>query len=432
MPARFFIVLIFFAFACVTAGCKDKPAPKTSVALNRPSPFEHGRDDLRKTRVHVAPRAWTELLAVAIGERFMCGISSGEVYCWGSGRFGELGLGKDKTHSLVPRGPLGSIERAVDVTANRGFACATTAAGSAYCWGNNVHGQLGNGTKHNQFTPSRVLGLSDVVQVAAGYQHACAVTRSGQVYCWGENNLGQLAQANERISAKPQRVALSGQADRVAAGTASSCALTRSGRVLCWGSNQHGELGRGQSPDDVASSPRPSVVERLDNVTDIAGYADHYCAVTRGGHVYCWGGQTPPTERELRQREQRIAANLPVDPLPDLGAIYQIDGIENARSVAVGNDSSCAIQESGQVYCWGDNTYAQLGTGSQSHAKDPSPMAGVTKAKRIYAGARNICVLNHDEQMLCAGANKQGEIGNGGTSTALTPKAILRPDSVEK
>lgn len=60
------------------------------------------------------------------------------------------------------------------------------------CWGNNVVGQLGDGTRDARLAPVAVRRLAGVAQVAAGQQHACAVLVDGTVRCWGDNTGGAL------------------------------------------------------------------------------------------------------------------------------------------------------------------------------------------------------------------------------------------------
>lgn len=411
----------------LVASCGRRTEDAAPPPVNVESPFDDSREELATARVQAAPEAWTELQTVAIGELFACGVAGGEVYCWGSGRFGELGLGEEATQSLVPAGPLQHLGKVTEIRANRGYACALEQSGTVACWGNNVHGQLGDGTTENRFEPVRVAGVSGAVHIATGYQHACAVLRDGSVVCWGENADGQLGREGGGMFPNAQRVPGLSHVVQVAAGRTSTCARLSGGRVECWGTNTYGELGRGVPPEVLPASARPAAVQIVQNARDLSGFADHYCAATEDGQALCWGGKSMPPTRALRQRERRIAANLPVEPLPDIGAVDTIDGIDKVENVSVGMGFSCARQQTGHVYCWGGNTYAQHGSGSQNDRDYPTPMAGVIGAKLVVAGARNSCVLARDDRMLCAGANRHGEIGNGGTATALTPTPVLRP-----
>jgi alpha-tubulin suppressor-like RCC1 family protein len=72
------------------------------------------------------------------------------------------------------------------------FSCGLTPGGTAYCWGYNASGQLGNGSTDNATTPTLVAGGLGFASISAGTDHVCGVTIGGQAYCWGDNSLGQL------------------------------------------------------------------------------------------------------------------------------------------------------------------------------------------------------------------------------------------------
>lgn len=411
--------------ACPSAG---DDVERSAVAVNQPSPFE---GNLR-ARSPAVPEisAWRELRAIAIGERFVCGLSRrGAVYCWGSERYGELGLGPpEQSEAPRPRGPLRGMGEINELEVNRGFACGVSVEKRPYCWGNNYYNQLGDGTAENRATPGLVEIDQDVVAVALGGTHACALTDSATVFCWGDNRAHQLGDALPEKAMKPELVAGLGSVRAIALGNRSSCFLRRNGTVVCVGSNAYGELGRGVGGDSLAMGDRPAPVVGLPPLRALEGYANHYCGLTEDNAVYCWGGQEPPSERDLRLRDRRIAANLPVDPLPRLGTPVEVEGLGDTESIAVGLDFACALRANGQVYCWGDNTYGQLGSGSQSDRDDPSPVAGIHDATDVWVGSRNACVRSSDGRVLCWGNNQGGQLGNGGFATALVPTPVMQPE----
>ena len=79
------------------------------------------------------------------------------------------------------------------IAASSSHACAVAQSGSAYCWGNNNSGQLGNGDIWtNRSTPVPVLGDQRFVHLSVGSAHSCALTATGTAPCWGNNRNGQL------------------------------------------------------------------------------------------------------------------------------------------------------------------------------------------------------------------------------------------------
>lgn len=136
--------------------------------------------------------------AIATGGKFTCALlSSGAVSCWGSDSTGQLGSGpllcnggNGGSCSPLPLAVPG-LTGVTAIAAGDVFACAVLSTGTVECWGDNVNGELGNGTTAASFSPVPVSGLTDVVSISLGGYHACALTRSGQVYCWGEDSYGE-------------------------------------------------------------------------------------------------------------------------------------------------------------------------------------------------------------------------------------------------
>lgn len=134
------------------------------------------------------------------------------------------------------------------IAAGVDFTCVVSNARTVWCWGTNRVGQLGLGHNRDQIFPQPVRGLSNVAEVALGRQHACALTRAGEVWCWGANDSGQLGSLEPEIqSFVPVRVRGITDATQVVAGQDFACALTRDRKAWCWGANKEGQLGCGDN-----------------------------------------------------------------------------------------------------------------------------------------------------------------------------------------
>jgi alpha-tubulin suppressor-like RCC1 family protein len=304
------------------------------------------------------------------------------------------------------------------LAAGIGHSCALTAAGGVACWGWNFYGQLGDGASIDRHAPVSVSGLaSEVVAIAAGARHNCALNRGGAVKCWGENMSGQLGDGTIIIGRyTPVDVAGLGRGVvAVAAGSNFSCALTRGGGVKCWGHGAVGELGAGPT---VEQSNTPIDVEHLSSgIVAIAAGGYHSCALTKGGGVKCWGdndfGQIGDGSGGGGTADWRFA---PVN----------VVGLErNVIAIAAGLFHTCALISGGAVKCWGLNEGGALGDDTTTKRNRPVAVSGFSSGVvAVTAGHDHSCALTRDGAVKCWGRNNFGQIGDGTTTNRLTPVSV--------
>jgi alpha-tubulin suppressor-like RCC1 family protein len=131
----------------------------------------------------------------------------GSVECWGdniSGQVGNALLGTPHTAPVAVAGLGGPIQQ---IEAGKAFTCALLNSGGVQCWGENMDGQLGDGSTIDRFSPAGVTGLSTGVSgIGLGDLHACAETTSGFRYCWGDSFYGQLGNGSTTSSPLPIEV----------------------------------------------------------------------------------------------------------------------------------------------------------------------------------------------------------------------------------
>lgn len=191
-------------------------------------------------------------------------------------------------------------------------------------------------------------------------------------------------------------------------GKSSSCGLSSDGLVFCWGRPRFGQLGPGTYVDDDTVL-KITGVPRAADVT--VGY-HHACLVGVRGRVWCWG----------LNDEGQLGA-VPSDPQPQP---MKVEGIpEPARSIDAGLSDTCAVTQLDDVYCWGDNTLGQLGTGTQSAWEPPSRVRHLPNgARSVAVGGGHTCVVATSGMVRCWGLGVR-------VTGLFEPSVLLTPTLVE-
>jgi len=139
------------------------------------------------------------------GSSHTCGISQQAVLCWGGNAFGQLGDGSTEDRSQ-PTEVQGIPGVPTHLAAGAVHACALVAGGQAYCWGQNLQGQLGDGSTQNRSSAVAVSGGLRFTDIQAGGAQTCGRTADGTQYCWGLNQSGQLGDGTRSSRSVPTRV----------------------------------------------------------------------------------------------------------------------------------------------------------------------------------------------------------------------------------
>jgi alpha-tubulin suppressor-like RCC1 family protein len=201
----------------------------------------------------------------------------------------------------------------------------------------------------------------------------------------------------------------------LALGYQSTCVRWSDGRVSCWGGDCFGEIGDG-GDEDCADSSQRSVVPRLvresnggppfGEVLALTVGLHHVCALRAGGFVWCWGSND---YGKLGNGSAVARSTTPVQVMTDSG-----DPLSGIVAVAAGNDHTCALDSQGDVFCWGDNSYLQLGVSGISNRDVAAQTANGTGFERISSGGWHTCAVRAD-RLYCWGRAGFGQLGYGGT-----------------
>lgn len=366
---------------------------------------------------------------VGIGNGFICALKEGDVFCWG---FDYTVPNPDpETWEWITIEEPQLIESDYSFTSlsvNGGHACGITTDNKLACWGLGGSGQLGYQTNDNEPSPTIVENLLSVSMVGLGDYHSCAVgklteTDTETLYCWGSNSSGQLGIDPGADPSLPSVVVgITGEVLQIAGGAEHTCVIARENeenQVYCWGSNAEGQLGTGSTQN--AAEPTP--VSGSQGAIQIAAGASHTTILKDTGFIQSWGtnkegqlGNGALFRRQLPIHLQNTFPSLNDEPLKD---------------VISGELHTCALTDSGSVFCWGGNQYGQVGNGSIEFAKEPVRVLDSGVAK-ISAGPLNTCAVLDTGEVMCWGWATSRFTEDGYQNNGLVPGYVLVEENEER
>ena len=233
----------------------------------------------------------------------------------------------------------------------------------------------------------------------------------------GANDSGQLGNNTTTPSVDPAAILTAGMAPAVitavSAGPAHSCATTAASKIYCWGGGLYYRLGQGTS---TANSLVPvAVTDSLLAGKKLTSLSagDLHSCVVAGAQPYCWGGNT--------------WGQLGNNSTTNQGRTVLVPGFtgKTVTAVSAGYASSCAVADA-ELWCWGGNITGRLGTGNTTDSLVPVKVGGLLAGKSVteVAVGRNQACAIADGDAYCWGTNSNGQLGNGNTTNSLSPAKV--------
>ncbi|KAJ0973190.1 hypothetical protein J5N97_021149 [Dioscorea zingiberensis] len=232
---------------------------------------------------------------IACGDSHCLAVTmDGEVQSWGRNQNGQLGLGTNED-SLVPQKiqsfqgiPVKMIAAGAEHTA------AVTEDGELYGWGWGRYGNLGLGDRNDRLIPEKVssVGGQNMVLVACGWRHTITVSSSGNLYTYGWSKYGQLGHGDFEDHLVPHQVEALQQScvSQISGGWRHTMALTSDGKLYGWGWNKFGQVGVRDNVDHC--SPVQVKFPNEEKVVQISCGWRHTLAVTERKNLFSWGRGT--------------------------------------------------------------------------------------------------------------------------------------------
>ena len=309
--------------------------------------------------------------------------------------------------------------------------CGVTLDSRAYCWGDNSDGQFGNGTYTSSNTPVAVSqgampAGATIKQISAGLFYTCAIASDNKAYCWGYNSSGQLGNGTNTSSNVPVAVSQGAMPagatiKQISAGASTACAIASNNKAYCWGNNGSGQLGNGST----TASNTPVAVSQgaMPAGATVRQIAggSTSCAIASNDKAYCWGGNTYGQLGNGTSTSSNVPVAVSQGALPGGTSIRQID--------TTNYSSTCALASDSKAYCWGYNAYGQLGNGTTTNSNTPvavsqGAMPGGVTIRQVDTSGYTTCAIGSDNRVYCWGEARVGKLGNGSTSNSSVPVAV--------
>src|SRR5690554_5858907 len=408
-----YLTLFLLSTLLLLTACGADDSSPASIVYDEGEDIEISADMIAKSRL-------------ALGYNHSCFITAdnGSVMCWGDNKQGQLGNGKriepetdgeptfedgenaeEFKENLFSHTPVAVVNYdnnpvidAIEISASENHTCALLTAGNVKCWGSNLNGQLGNSQLSGKKTSStavdvNVADLQGVKAISVGNTYSCALLEAGDIKCWGKIPSGFSANnLLELTNKKPSQLATA---------SAHACVVTEDNQVQCWGDSS--KLGHSES--------EATEVTGIDKALLVSSKGNHSCALLNNGRVECWG--------------DNLSGQIG-NGLGDLNSVLTPNRVRNLSQVISLSSSeqyNCAATVAGQVLCWGNNQYGQLGyvpskgaTHVRPFSSIPTVVEGITTAKEVSVSQNHSCALliseAKEESVSCWGKNDSGQLGN--------------------
>ena len=240
---------------------------------------------------------FTDWCQVSAGASHNLGVrQNGTAWGWGNACSGRLGNNVNGSINLVngtggfssPVSVVGGFTDWCQVSAGGSHSLGVRTNGTAWGWGDNAYGRLGDGTTVDKSSPVSVVGgFTDWCQVSAGFQTSLGVRTNGTAWAWGRGTSGGLGDGTAVTKSSPVSVA-GGFTDwcQVSAGLSNGLGVRRNGTIWAWGVGTCGRLGDGTT----VSKTSPVLV--LGGFTDwcqVSMGDQHSLGVRTNGTAWAWG-----------------------------------------------------------------------------------------------------------------------------------------------
>ena len=285
---------------------------------------------------------------------------------------------------------------------------------------------------------STVGSIYSLTALGASYDYTCVVLDNNEMKCWGSNYGSFLGISEDRFAVPNEYTPVSvNEVDDTTCCLSDvietspdgrhSVALTSSGDIYAWGEDYSGQIGHGHiSCFNICDQPHgPSVMPGSRTFVTVATGVVHTCAITEPDMaLWCWG--------------ENSDGQLGTGDTSDRNAPTEIDLPQGRHpiSVVAGWASTCVILDNGSGMCWGNNDYGHIGDGTYNDRNEPTPISVLPANSSLVAmdlGAGHACGILDDGSVHCWGNNtfsdgeSEGRLGDGSNTSSRFPRSVSLP-----
>jgi alpha-tubulin suppressor-like RCC1 family protein len=351
---------------------------------------------------------------IAAGKEHSIAIKNdGTLWIWGGNYYHQLGLGGDINYPSNKTIPvqLGNAANWQSISGSEKHTVSLKNDGTLWTWGNNIYGQLGDGTNVKKNIPVQI-GNAIWRKIATNSANTAAIKTDGTLWTWGDNNFGQLGDGTNINKNIPTQIGTATW-QSVALGLTHTIAIKTDGTLWGWGNNAFGQLAMGTN-----YGPNLPIQIGTDTWQSVVANYYHTIAIKSDGTIWACGNN--------------FSGQLGDGTTVNKNVLTQIGTASNWQSITTGEGGhSLAIKTDGTLWTWGENQAGQLGNGARVDLLIPTQLGTATNWKSIAAGGTHTLALKTDDELWAWGNDSNGQMGNGNViqSDLLIPTAIACPTS---
>ena len=333
----------------------------------------------------------------------------------------------------APSGALGA--RLAGINAGGSHSVSVSSDGQVYAWGDNTHGQIGDGTHTGRTLPTGTAAPADALftQATAGRNHTAALDATGRIWTWGDNSDGQLGRGTVGGDDSTPGLAATGDTrfTQINAGDDHTIALDTTGHIWTWGNDTYGQLGRGTAGSATgtpAIRPMPEGTPPGLVYTQIQAGGNHSLAIANNGTLYAWGDDT---YGQLGDNKTGTATATPSPVRTPTGAppsftwLYLSAGKDHTLAIATDTTANTTA-----VYAFGSGRHGQIGkfgAGADNPLPTKTDLPNGADILRVSAGGQTSQAIISTGTLFTWGSNTNSQIGDGTNTDRKQPVAITTP-----